>query len=79
MEKLKDIFMYILGALIFLLFFAIVGVLIWKEIPSPNYELLYMLLGILGAKFSDVVSYFFGSSKGSSDKTKLMNGHNIKE
>jgi len=34
--------------------------------------MLYILLGALVAKFGDVVSYFYGSSKGSSDKTEIM-------
>jgi len=27
-----------------------------------------------GAKFSDVVAYYFGSSSGSNEKTRLLNG-----
>lgn len=70
--KGKDIYMYGLGSLIALGFFAILALIIFREFPSPNKELLYMMLGILGAKFSDVVGYFYGSSKGSSDKNELL-------
>ena len=70
--KAKDIYMYGLGALIALGFFAILALIIFREFPSPNKELLYMMLGILGAKFSDVVGYFYGSSKGSADKNELI-------
>ena len=70
--KAKDVYMYALGALIALGFFVILGFIIMYEMPITNRELLYMMLGILGAKFSDVVAYFYGSSKGSSDKTDIM-------
>jgi hypothetical protein len=32
----------------------------------------YMLFGALSAGFGSVMQYFFGSSKGSADKTQLM-------
>jgi hypothetical protein len=64
--------MYILGAFISLGFFlAIYLVIVWA-IPEANKDASMLLLGVLGAKFSDVVSYFFGSSKGSADKTAIM-------
>lgn len=72
MEKTKEIYMYLLGALVVLSMFSIIAFLVFYEIPSPNKELLYMLLGVLAAKFSDVIGYFYGSSKGSADKTNLM-------
>lgn len=72
MKTTKEYYMYVLGGLITLGIFSIIAFLVFKPIPEANNELLYMLLGILAAKFSDVVSYFFGSSKGSADKTELL-------
>jgi hypothetical protein len=40
--------------------------------PELNKDLGLIVIGVLAAKFSDVVAYFFGSSKGSSDKTKML-------
>jgi hypothetical protein len=34
--------------------------------------LVMLLIGALISGFTQVLSYFFGSSKGSSDKTKMM-------
>ena len=68
----RDVFMYVLGALIVLAFFAVVVILLVVEMPKTNENMLYILLGTLVAKFGDVVSYFYGSSKGSSDKTEIM-------
>jgi hypothetical protein len=35
-------------------------------------DVLFTLLGVLGAAFTQVLSYWLGSSKGSSDKTGLL-------
>lgn len=41
-------------------------------IPSENREPLLIVLGFLTAKAGDIVAYFFGSSKGSADKTEHL-------
>jgi uncharacterized membrane protein YeaQ/YmgE (transglycosylase-associated protein family) len=80
MKTAKDIYMYILGALIVLGFFGILAYLITKPAPLDNKDVLLILLGVLGAKFADVVGYFYGSSKGSADKSEMLekkaNGNN---
>jgi len=72
MENAKEIYQYVLGAIIVAGILTIIGFLVWRPIPEVNNDLLYLLLGALVAKFGDVVAYFFGSSKGSADKTKLL-------
>ena len=68
--KTKDIFMYALGALIVVGFFAVSVYLIY----SGEYnDALMLIIGALIGAFSTVVGYFYGSSKGSSDKTELLN------
>lgn len=71
--KTKDIYMYALGALIVAGFFLILYVVFSKVMPADNKDIGLLVIGALVAKFSDVVGYFFGSSKGSADKTELMN------
>ena len=78
MKDKIELFKLILGGVLFIAFFGIIGTLFYVEVPSPNYELLYILIGIVGAKFSDIVTYFFGSSQGSSDKTKMLINENKK-
>ena len=68
----KDVYMYVLGALIVLGFILLLGLLVFQGVPAVNSDLLYLAVGALVAKFGDVVAYFFGSSKGSSDKTAIM-------
>ena len=71
--KNRNLFMYILGALIVLGFFALLGVLIYKGIPTENSDVLNITIGGLLAAFSTIVAYFYGSSKGSQDKNELLN------
>lgn len=72
MEVSKTIYMYVLGALIVLGMFTVIGLLILVPMPKENEQLLLLALGALIAKFSDVIGYFFGSSKSSSDKDKVI-------
>jgi hypothetical protein len=76
--KTKEIFKYTLGALIALGTFVLIGMLVWLILyhpDSPLRDVLVMSIGALIAKFSTVVDFFYGSSKGSEDKTDLLNGH----
>lgn len=68
----KNIFMYVLGSLITLAFFCLLGLLIFNGVPEQNQELLNIAIGSLLAAFATVVGYFYGSSKSSADKTDIM-------
>jgi len=70
--KTKDIFMYGLGALIVCGFFGVVILLMFIRMPEPNEKVLYMVLGGLIVQFGNVVTYFYGSSKGSADKNEML-------
>ena len=72
MTKAKEIYMYALGALIVVGFFFVLYIVFVAEVPQGNKDLGLLVIGALVAKFGDVVSYFFGSSKGSSDKNNLL-------
>jgi len=76
--KPKDLFQYILGALIVVGFFALLYLLVKSAIPEPNKDLLNLVVGALIASFSMVVGYFYGSSAGSARKDELMNAKNEK-
>jgi hypothetical protein len=66
MEKAKEVYMYVLGGLVVLGFF---GVVIFKLMQGLDVQL---EVGALLGSFGTVVGYFYGSSKSSSDKTKLL-------
>jgi hypothetical protein len=69
----EKVYMYILGAIIVIGFFSIIGIVFKLEMPQTNKDLGLIVIGALVAKFGDVVGYFYGSSKGSADKTELIN------
>jgi len=73
--KAKDIAFYILGALIVLGFFTVIGLLIFTEVPVANNDVLNLSIGALITGFATVVGFFYGSSAGSQKKTDaLING-----
>lgn len=70
--KAKDLFQYILGGLIVTGFFVLLYLLVSKDVPEVNRDLLNLIVGALIGSFATVVGYFFGSSKGSAEKTELL-------
>lgn len=72
MEKAKEVLVYVLAIVIVICFMLLLGLLIFQETPEVNSELLYTMVGVFGTMAITVVNYYFGSSKGSSDKTKIM-------
>ena len=71
-KNLKDQFQYGLAAIVVGGFFAVLaGLLLWA-VPKENEAALNISLGALVAGFSAVLGYFFGSSKGSSEKDAII-------
>ena len=68
----QQIFQYLLAAVIVGSLVATVMVLIRVEVSDSVHDALMLLLGVEASGFTTVVNYFFGSSKGSSDKTEIM-------
>jgi hypothetical protein len=63
----------IIGALIVIIFGVIMALYLFRPEAIPSQQQGWqMLLGALISQFTIVVGWFFGSSKGSSDKTSLM-------
>ena len=74
MTKLwQQIFQYALAALVAVGVYWVTYLLIMKAAPEANKDALLILLGVLAAAFSNVVGYFFGSSKGSQEKNEMLN------
>lgn len=53
-------------------YFLTLVMLYFGDIPTGSKEILYIMLGTLGTTFGGVISYYFGSTNGSAEKSKLL-------
>lgn len=72
MKKFKEVMMHIIAVFVVIGLFSDVYLLSTKPIPEMNEKVLYMILGVLGASFTQVINWYFGSSSGSKDKTEIL-------
>lgn len=70
--KMDDWTPSVLGALIILGFFVVLGVMVAKKLPVGAETEFSIMLGALATMTAAVVNYFFGSSVGSREKTRLI-------
>lgn len=54
--------------------FMLIGVLLFINIPDSQENIIIYALGFITSAAGQVLSYFFGSSQGSKDKTEVMKG-----
>ena len=54
--------------------FLLIGVLLFINIPDSQENIIIYALGFITSSAGQVLSYFFGSSQGSKDKTDAMKG-----
>ncbi len=71
-ELWKQIFQYVLAAVIAGALVVVIILLINNTIPTDNKDVLLVVIGVLASAFTAVVSYFFGSSKGSAEKNEMI-------
>lgn len=62
----------ILAAFVVFGFFGILGYLLAYGVPERGGDAVLILLGSLSAAFGAIVAYYFGSTAGSAEKTKLL-------
>jgi hypothetical protein len=68
----RDYQLYILAWLVVVGFGALCAVLMRYAVPEGSSQVVYMLFGSLASGFTLVLQYFFGSSRSSQDKTRLL-------
>lgn len=67
-----DVNLYALAWLIVIGFFALTSLMYFHPIPPQSVGPINQLFGALVAGFAGVIGYFFGSSRGSAQKTEAM-------
>ena len=70
--KMNDWTPSVLGAFVILGFFAVLAFMVAKKLPQGAETEFSIMLGALATMSAAVVSYFFGSSAGSREKTRLI-------
>lgn len=70
--RAKEVYMYALAALFVIGYFILIGLILTMVIPEQNKDIALMLFGTLTAGVSLILGYFFGSSRGSEEKNKLL-------
>ena len=70
MKQIKEIYMYILGAIVVL---GVLSLIVMLVVYRPEMtDVINIAVGSLLAAFGSVVGYFYGSSKGSADKNEIL-------
>jgi len=72
-KETKDKFMYWLAGITLTYAFLFLSMLLFFEIPEKNKDIIMILSGqLVVAGSAAVYTYFFGSTKGSADKTEMI-------
>lgn len=70
--KTNDVMPKLLAGFLVLGFFGVLYSVATNEIPQNSENVWYLLLGILGGAFTQVMNYYFGSSAGSAEKNQII-------
>jgi hypothetical protein len=70
--EVKDNTPKVLAYAITLGFFSVLAALMYGKIPADSKDVLYIMLGTLGTAWTGVISYYYGSTNGSAEKSKLL-------
>jgi hypothetical protein len=54
--------------------FIFIGILMIKDVPADQQQMIIFALGFITSSAGQVLSFYFGSSQGSKDKTKEIEG-----
>jgi len=80
MNWLRNNFEIVLAAYVVTLSFALIYACFMLKIDEENKPIIYLAVGGLLTNIGTVINYYFGSSKGSKQKSdtmaKMMNGNN---
>jgi hypothetical protein len=72
LDKLKEFYRAFLGTFVVIGVFALVGLLYFVSIPAANANLIHLVIGSVVGYAGAIISFEFGSSRGSETKTAIM-------
>lgn len=58
-------------------FFGLIGVMCFVKVPIENRDAIMLAIGALGAGWSAILQYYFGSSRGSAAKDQILGRMNL--
>lgn len=70
--KRVDIMKTVTGLIILAVFCYLVSKIVTQELPETNREIVIHVLGIIEGAVMAIVTYYFGSSKGSQHKQEIL-------
>lgn len=73
-SKLEKMVVPILALGVVGLAFLLIGVLMFKNVPTDQQQIIIFALGFITSAAGQVLSFYFGSSQGSKDKTEEIKG-----
>jgi len=62
----------VISLLMMIVIIAILTLMFTVELPDNNKDMAYLVVGGLMGSFTTVIAFWFGSSKGSADKTEML-------
>lgn len=68
----KDIFMYVLAMTLVGCTIGIVCLLVYVPVPAENHDAFMLIIGTVLGWGGATVTYYYGSSKSSAEKTELL-------
>lgn len=71
-KNTKELIQYGFAAVVMFMLFVLLGLLLFRDIPDKNKDVLNIAVGVALGWGSMILAYFFGSSKGSSDKNDII-------
>jgi len=74
----RDVNQYILAWTVVAAFFILTGILIYKPLSQDATGYINQLFGAMATGFGLVLSYFFGSSRGSAAKQDMLQEHSLR-
>lgn len=76
--KRVDIMKTVTGIIILFIFSYLVWAIVKRELPEANREIVIHVLGIIEGAVMAIVTYYYGSSKGSQHKQEILDKQSAK-